>query len=755
MAEEYDNDLVEDIFERRKDASRHAHDWRAEARKCYEYRDGNQWDTNDMAVLEEQGRPIVTFNRCAPVLDSIAGQEIGNRQEARYFPRTQDDRKANNVFTEAARWVRDSCDAEDEESDAYMDTLTCGMGWIETKFDYDEDEDGKIIMERIPPLQMRWDPDARKKNILDANWLSREKWMAVSEVRAKWPDADVSATEDNLVEEGWMDEHDASNSWKYEQDQSWLHDPTKNRVIVIHYQWREKEDYYRVGDPETDEVIEFTVERYKKIEDSLDGAIAVKQQRWKYKQAFLAGKEVLEESDCQTNRFSYRCITAKRDEQANTWFGMMRAMMDPQNWANKFFSQTMHIFNANAKGGVLAEEDAVDDKRQFEDSWSSPDSVNWLNPGALQSGKIQEKSLGGYPSGLDKLLSFAISSIRDVTGVNLELMGMANREQAGVLEVERKKAALVILAPLLNNLRRYRKTQGMDLLVFMRKYIPEGTIMRITDQAVPFYQDDDTVKYDVIVDTAANSPNLKQEVWVQLQNIIPAMIKAGVPLPPDLIKFSPLPESISDEWVEYIEERSQQDPELPQKFQELQQQNQELSSKREESMAQMSAKREMHMLDMQLEREKMLLEKEKFEQDLAMTAKMKDADRATKLMEITSRYETERAKLQENSNLQRDISNAKLSAESEKQVISMADARAKRLADMSKETDALTSEVAGKVQGSVANAVENYSNRISGIEGAIEKLTELAENADSRRATILDFVSKQGGELAEVADKLR
>ena len=74
---------------------------------------------------------------------------------------------------------------------------------------------------------------------------------------------------------------------------------------------------------------------------------------------------------------------------------------------------------------------------------------------------------------------------------------------------------------------------------------------------------------------------------------------------------------------------------------------------------------------------------------------------------------------------------------------------------MSKETDALTSEVAGKVQGSVANAVENYSNRISGIEQAIEKLTELAENADSRRAPILDFVSQQGGELAEVANKLR
>ena len=314
---------------------------------------------------------------------------------------------------------------------------------------------------------------------------------------------------------------------------------------------------------------------------------------------------------------------------------------------------------------------------------------------------------------------------------------------------------MVILAPLLNNLRRYRKTQGMDLLAFMRKYIPEGTIMRITDQAVPFYQDDDTVKYDVIVDTAANSPNLKQEVWLQLQNIMPAMIKAGVPLPPDLIKFSPLPESISDEWVAYIEERSQQDPELPQKFQELQQQNQELSSKREESMAQMGAKREMHMLDMQLEREKMLIEKEKFEQDLAMTAKMKDADRATKLMEITSRYETEREKLRENSNLQRDIRNEKLSAQDEKQVIFMADARAKRLADMSKETDALTSEVAGKVQGSVANAVENYSNRISGIEQAIEKLTELAENADSRRATILDFVSQQGGELAEVANKLR
>lgn len=749
-------DFVEEIYDLRKEAGKHQGDWRREAREAYEFRDGNQWDSTDVAILEEQRRPIVTFNRVGPIIDSIVGNEIGNRQEIRYFPRTMGDREANEVYTEAARWVRDNCDAEDEESDAYADAITCGMGWTEMRVDYDEDPDGKIVIERVPPLEMRWDPNSRKANLADAKWLMREKWMDLDDVKDRWPEKkdDLHPQADQMVDNEWLDEHDSTHAWQYMQDQTW-YDPKNGKILVIHYQYREREPYYRVGDPETGRVIEFEEKRFNRIKNRVDemGVTYVKQHRWVYHQAFIAGKTILQESDTPVDgAFSYHCVTAKRDEEHGTWYGLSRAMRDPQKWANKFFSQAMHVFNSNPKGGLIIEDDAVDDKRNFEDTWAAPDSVTWVNDGAIASGKIQVKDMGGYPASLDKLLAFAISSIRDVSGVNLELLGMANREQAGVLEVERKKAALVILAPLLNSLRRYRKMAGRALLAFMREYIPEGTMMRLTDKAVPFFKDDEVVQYDIVVDTAPNSPNLKQEVWAQMQNILPAMVKAGVPIPPSIIRFSPLPESVSDEMIKYIEERSQVDPQMGEKMQQMQQEmqklqeeNKQLADKRQQFQMQMEMKWKEAQLEAMIRDKEISLENKAREMELLWKQKMSDADRAAKLIEIKARYDTEMKKLEAKSLLERDVTAAKIQADKEVQVISLDAAREQKKLEQ-------TMKMEEGVGPEIAKAFEAH---VSDMRSSIEELTGLAREAEQRRNIILDFVKKEGGDLGAVAERLR
>jgi hypothetical protein len=93
--------------------------WRREAREDFDFEAGEQLNEDDKAILMDAKRPIVIFNRVGTTVDSVAGQEVGNRQEVQLLPRRQGVVKKNELLTSAAKWFRQQCDAEDEESDAF------------------------------------------------------------------------------------------------------------------------------------------------------------------------------------------------------------------------------------------------------------------------------------------------------------------------------------------------------------------------------------------------------------------------------------------------------------------------------------------------------------------------------------------------------------------------------------------------------------------------------------------------------------
>jgi hypothetical protein len=247
--------------------------------------------------------------------------------------------------------------------------------------------------------------------------------------------------------------------------------------------------------------------------------------------------------------FSFKAITGKRDRNAGTWYGLVRAMKDPQRWANKWLSQTLHIMNSNAKGGLLAERDAFDNIRKAEEQWADPSGITFVRPGGLS--KVQNKPPVVFPAGFHQITEFAIQGIRDASGVNLEILGLRAANQPGVLEYQRRQAGMSMLATLFDSLRRYRKQQGRLLLDYIQNYLSDGRLIRIgggeNAQYVPLLRHSDTVAFDVIVDEAPTSPNRKEQVWAMLTQMIPTLLK--VPLPAsvwsELVKYSPLPEALS------------------------------------------------------------------------------------------------------------------------------------------------------------------------------------------------------------------
>lgn len=574
--------------DRTNEAKRFCNKWHTEARDDYDFIAGDQWKPEDQELLRLANRPDVTFNYSEKMIDAVAGAEVSNRQEVVYKARQIENGQLGELWTNAARWVRDECNGEDEETDSFRDALICGMGWIETKMDYSENKDGMPVLGRNDPMEMYWDPAAVKPGLADRRYDIHGMWMDDKLIQMKWPGATPFSSDDQqpgntgIIRTGHRYPDDGTAD--YQDDREHHVDQT----MVWHYQCMEMEPYYRVSTG-NGQIEEISQEDFGGMKQKITqfGLKYVKSFKRVYYRAFMADETILEwgKSPVQTG-FTRQCITGKRNRNKNTWYGLTKVMKDPQRWANKWLAQIMHIINSNSKGGLLAEQGAFVDPRKAEDEWAKPNSITMLNEGAIE--KVKQKEMIQYPAGLSQLMEFALNSLPQVTGINLEALGLAGRDQANVLEQSRKQAAYGLLAPVFDSLRRYRKMQGRILLTFIREFISDGRLIKIngvgSSQYIPLTKLPDAVTFDIIVDSSANAPDIKDRTWTTLMQIVPAMIKAGMPLPPDLLTYAPLPQALIQKWQQYmLQHQQQQSPEqmqqMQQELQQTTQENQQLKQK--------------------------------------------------------------------------------------------------------------------------------------------------------------------------------
>lgn len=617
------SELADDVlFHRLKKWFRTSRDhfdkWRTEAKEDYAFVAGDQWTDEEISVLKEQMRPLITFNRIDPVISAVSGTEVGNRQEVKYLPRTQGDANVNEIATNAAKWFRDMCDAEDEESDAFMDALICGVGVTETRLDFEIDEEGAPSIERIDPFEIYPDPVAKKRNFDDGRRVFRARKIPRDDAIALvgWtkkrnmlvgPDGEQVLPEDldaswASIDEGKNDKETVQESRFYRGGTSSDDSKLSDEVTLVECQWWERQSVHLVADPTTGKATRMSAEDFKTFKERAEmigmPVQAVPTTMRVYKRAYLGKNSVLLVEDSPfKDHFSYKFITGKRDRNKGSFYGLVRSMKDPQRWANKWLSQTLHIMNVNAKGGMMAEKGAADDEREFEKTFAKPEAMTWLAQGALtgpNGPKIIPKPQTQFPAGFFQLMQYAVQSVPDTSGVNLELLGMKDQEQAGVLEAQRKRQAMANLAVLFDSLRRYRKSQGRLLLFIIQNYLNDERLIRIVgeegEQYVPLMLDPAVKTYDVRVDDAPSSPQQKEVTWAVMSQMLPIFKEQMTPeMISAILKFSPLPASAVNELQKLINEGSEERAQGQQAAQQLEQAQAAAAVKETESKAMLNA----------------------------------------------------------------------------------------------------------------------------------------------------------------------
>lgn len=567
------SEVEREFVERFPQAKQHQQDHRQESRELYDLRAGHQMTPEQEAALDDKyngAYPKIAFNVTDKYCSAVEGLQVNNRQEIRFFPREEGDAGIDEFSTGIVKWCRDQSEAEDEETDAFGDVFLTGIGWVEHYLEDEEDPESPWIgQDRVDPLEMYYDAMARKKNLVDRRFDIRLKGFTPDEFEEKFGEeawgVNDAPDDGNVQHVTHPDDYGTRTGGSNQPQRIWVADYQFMRVVN---QWIVTAE---LPNPDTGQVQQMrqlvNKADWRVMKQALEAAgIPYESERVGkkcYYRAWLRHDKVLGKVRELKCGFTREAITGKRDRNSNTWYGMGRVIKDPQLWLNKFFASILYTLMVNSKGGLLAEEDAFEDPAKAERDWANPASITYTSNGALQAGKIQPKPPAPYPAGMDQLMRFTLDIMPATSGISPELLGLADRDQAGVLEAQRKQAAMAIIAWVFDAMRRYYKRSGKLMLSMIREYLSEGQLIRISgesgQQYVKLIKDKLVSRFDTIVDESPTSVNMQERAWVAMKEAIPLGAGLGAPPPPSAIKYIPgLPAEFKAEWIKSLESPEKQ-----------------------------------------------------------------------------------------------------------------------------------------------------------------------------------------------------
>lgn len=551
--------------------------FRKEAKESFDLAAGWQWNDDDLAVLRDGDRPEITFNRVGRNLDLLSGQEIQSRDELTFLPREDGDVIKSEILSSTVQYINDETDSPDEVSDAFRDLCTCGMGWTETHMNYRNFKMGLPQQVRRDPLSMFWDPYATRRNLKDAEWVARVVSMPMKNAMRRFPNINPA-----MLNAFWMGFHEDPTQPQEPERQTYSYDTTSqvgrppllSRVTMIEVQWYEVEAVVEMEDLYTGERMTMTKRRAEAIMHNIPNRFrGLPRDTNVYYTAVLGGQLLARRKMEDAGDFTYQCMTGKRDGR-QSWFGIVRAMRDPQKWANKWLSQSMNVMNRNSKGGVVAEVGAFLDPVKAEQDWGKTGSFTWAEPGTIAEGRYKEKDPPSFPEELHHLMPVALQSIQECAGIPPESIGTTNStsdaNKSALFEHERREAGLVIMTYLFDAKRLHTKRQGRITLRFILKFMNDGRLVRIVERGqqkyVPLiFESSDPLRYDVIVSDAPDSPNQRAKTWAFIERMMP-FIMATAPSPQflaSMVRASPLSSKHQQEFVKHLDEEAAKAKEEP------------------------------------------------------------------------------------------------------------------------------------------------------------------------------------------------
>lgn len=547
------------------DSQMNAQAWQWEAEVDTRFRAGDQTIWGYLyGFLPPNRWKTFNFNRTAPICNIIEGYQMTHRKDLIATAVHNENMVAAAQHTKCLFHATKTMNLHQVHSESFNYGITTGLGLMSVWMDFRNDPiNGELRADALAYNQFIIDPYMKKKDLSDCNYIWLRRWYTKNQCIALVP-----AQEDYIRSIRGDNKIDGKFTLAPENYRLGIRDLIPydefyyldKRTATMMVDTRQDGGDTREWQGTKEDLEKFLhdfpwVETFKIDVPSVKLAIRIKDR------VVYNGPQPL-----GIDRFPFACNWCYwYPEQPYFQYkiqGVVRGMRDAQYLYNRRKIIELDILESQANSGYIYNEGALVDPHDIHlagqgvgipvKDGRSIDEVRKIEPGQVPPSMIQ----------MSELLA---KELREISGVNEELMGSATDDKAGILAMLRQGGGLMSLQYIFDNADFALKQVGEICMEAIQKNWTPGKIERICkEKPAPEFYHRSFSQYDVVVEEGLYTSTQRQMQFAQALELI----KLGVPISADqLVKWS----TITDkrDMVEGIAQKQQQAEQMQQQEQQL------------------------------------------------------------------------------------------------------------------------------------------------------------------------------------------
>jgi len=595
-----------------------------------------QWSDEDKALLDEQGRPIITINKIKPKISALIGYESQNSTIPKYLPNEEGDAVLADIITELNYHTLSKNKYPTVRNEVFEDETVTGRGNYCVRLDYSKNLNGDIIVERFPWQDVKY-LHHDKKDASDCEGLCAERWISEGKLKLMLPEKLLKEAEKNEL---FSKDVYSSGDVNIDFSKNGLIDLENNKFKLIQVQKKEyrkrsvilnaDDEYYLDG-------MEGRLSGWlldKKTKDrlkSIPGFTIIDRMVEEIWIGLFAGAILISDRRSPFSRFTL--IPAYASKRGKKVKGVVYDLVDPSRELNKRRSTISEMASKLSGGGYFYDDntfDSEEDLVKFEEDRSTP-GFN-VKVSDTERPPRREDAIP-IPRDLLLLEQQSTEDLTEISGINEELVGIGSNAESTPLYIERKNSALIGNEYLFSGLALADTALALILIEAYRiVYTPdrvyqilannnkikslEGGIKLGNEPFEKYTQKDieqlwtnvDMSHYDISIGFGDNTPTKQAadyKTWSKLR-------EQGLELPAEfLLELSPMPPDQKNKLNEIM--GAQQQAQAQQKQEELASEQNNIAienqSKEKIALAEIQSKEKIEFAKLELKRQEIAFKK--------------------------------------------------------------------------------------------------------------------------------------------------